>query len=247
MSDSLVWAMFALGAATVIAVSFIAAPYGRYTRAGWGPVIPARLGWVLMESPAVFALLGFHLTGESPLQPGAIALLGLWLLHYCNRTFIFPFRMRADGKTMPVLIAAMAIGFNLFNAYLNGRWLAVEGRYPTSWLMEPRFIIGAVIFLIGFGINVWSDAVLRGLRGPNDRGYSIPRGGLYELIACPNYFGELLEWLGFSLAAWSLAGLAFAAYTAANLVPRARAHWRWYRETFPDYPKTRRALIPWVW
>ena len=27
--------------------------------------------------------------------------------------------------------------------------------------------------------------------------------------------GELLEWLGFSLAAWSLAGLAFAAYTAA--------------------------------
>ena len=57
---------------------------------------------------------------------------------------------------------------------------------------------------------------------------------------------ELLEWVGFAIASWSLPGLAFAVYTAANLVPRALANRRWYRERFPDYPSERKALIPFL-
>jgi protein-S-isoprenylcysteine O-methyltransferase Ste14 len=65
-------------------------------------------------------------------------------------------------------------------------------------------------------------------------------------VTCPNYLGEILEWLGFALATWSLAGLAFALYTAANLAPRAFANHRWCREQFPDYPKNRKALFPFL-
>jgi hypothetical protein len=56
----------------------------------------------------------------------------------------------------------------------------------------------------------------------------------------------MIEWAGFALATWSLSGLAFALWTAANLVPRAISHHRWYREKFPDYPAERRALIPYL-
>jgi protein-S-isoprenylcysteine O-methyltransferase Ste14 len=247
MSDVAVWVMFGLGAATFLTVSFVVAPYGRHARAGFGPVLPAKWGWVVMESPAVFGLVAFFFTGPSPLQPGALALVALWLTHYLNRTFIFPFRMRAEGKTMPVLIVAMALGFNVFNAFLNGRWLSAEGRYPVEWLTDPRFLVGGTVFFVGYGLNLWSDARLRSLRKPGETGYQIPRGGLYERISCPNYLGELIEWLGFALAAWSLAGLAFAVYTFANLAPRAVAHHRWYQATFPDYPKARTALIPYLW
>jgi hypothetical protein len=52
--------------------------------------------------------------------------------------------------------------------------------------------------------------------------------------------------MGFALATWSFAGLAFALYTAANVGPRAFANHRWYREQFPDYPENRRALIPFL-
>ena len=62
----------------------------------------------------------------------------------------------------------------------------------------------------------------------------------------PNYFGEIIEWAGFALATWSLPGLAFAIYTAANVGPRALSHHRWYREKFGDYPPKRKALIPFV-
>ena len=55
-----------------------------------------------------------------------------------------------------------------------------------------------------------------------------------------------LEWTGFAIAAWSLPALAFALYTVSNLAPRAVAHHRWYRDKFPDYPRERRALIPFV-
>lgn len=45
---------------------------------------------------------------------------------------------------------------------------------------------------------------------------------------------------------WSISGLAFFIYTVANLGPRAFANHRWYQETFEDYPKERRALIPFL-
>jgi len=45
---------------------------------------------------------------------------------------------------------------------------------------------------------------------------------------------------------WSLAGVFILGISAANLVPRAFATHRWYRDKFPDYPRHRRALIPFV-
>lgn len=78
-------------------------------------------------------------------------------------------------------------------------------------------------------------------------GYRIPRGGMYELISCPNYLGETIEWIGYAVTTGSIVGTAFAFYTFANLAPRAHQHHQWYQETFPDYPVNRKAYIPCIW
>jgi hypothetical protein len=243
---SLLWVMLGLGAATFVALTVIVAPYGRHQRRGWGPTIPSRVGWIVMESPAVLAFVGIFALGEHRAELVPLLLLGLWQIHYVHRTFVFPFRMRSEGKRIPILIVLLALAFNCLNAYLNARWLSELGSYATSWLTDPRFLVGVFVFAAGFAINVRADSALIALRGPGNEGYGIPRGRLHDLVSCPNYLGEILEWIGWAVAAWSPAGLAFAFFTAANLVPRALSNHRWYKATFPDYPARRKALIPFV-
>ncbi len=240
------YAMLVLAALTLAGLSFVTAPYGRYARSGWGPTIPSRAGWFVMESPAVIAFTLFYLLGRHRADPAPVALLALWQTHYVYRAFFFPFSMRADGKRMPVAIAAMAMAFNLLNAWINARWISELGDYPVRWLVDPRFVGGVAIFFAGLSINVRADRRLVALRGPGETGYKIPRGGLHELVSSPNYLGEIVEWIGWALATSSLPGLAFAIFTIANLGPRAMHHHAWYRRTFPDYPRARKALLPFI-
>ena len=108
------------------------------------------------------------------------------------------------------------------------------------------FGIEVPIFLAGMAVNVSSDNRLIALRRDNGADYKIPQGGLFRWISCPNYLGEIVEWCGWALATWSMAGLSFAAWSFGNLAPRAMSHHRWYHEQFPDYPEERKALIPFV-
>lgn len=240
------WAMAGLTVLTVLALALVVAPYGRHRRDGFGPGVPARAAWMLFESPAVFLMAAVALARGLE-SAAAVALFALWHLFYVNRALIWPLRARTGGKTVPLVIVAAAFGFQLLNAPLNAIAISGAGALPDGWLADPRFLAGAALFLAGFAINLRADAVLRALRAPGEGGYRVPRGGLYERVSCPNYLGEIVAWCGWALASWSLAGLAFAVYTVANLAPRALAHHRWYRARFPDYPPERRALVPWLW
>ena len=152
------------------------------------------------------------------------------------------------AKRMPLVVMSFAFLFNMMNGYLNGRYIfTFSGGYSNEWLGDPRFIAGVVIFLIGFAINRQADRILRSLRRLGESGYQIAHRGLYRWVSCPNYLGEITIWIGWAVATWSLPGLAFALWTAANLMPRARAHHAWYRQHFSDYPPERRALVPGVW
>lgn len=231
---------------TWLALRYVSAPYGRHVRGGFGPSLPARLGWVLMESPASLVWLAIFALGTHTLEPAPLVLCALWQLHYVNRAFLLPMRMKPDGKRMPVLIAGLAIAFNIVNAYVNARQVSELGHYGTAWLVSPPFLGGTALFLTGRHLNVRADEALIALRNEG-RGYQIPRGPYFRWISCPNYAAEILEWCGWALATWSFAGLSFAVYTLANLAPRALTHHAWYRAKFPDYPPERRALIPGIW
>lgn len=240
----LVLATIALAGLTFVTLLHTDAPYGRHLRPGWGPTMPARAGWIVMESPAVLLFAGIYFVGDHAFATVSLAFLFLWQFHYVYRCFIFPLRIREAGKRMPVAIAAMGFGFNCLNAYINARWISHLGAYPDAWLATTPFLPGLACFFAGWMINRHADATLIRLRQPGKTGYGIPQGGLYRFISCPNYFGEMLQWAGWALVTWSLAGAAFAAFTIANLFPRALANHRWYRSRFPDYPPSRRAIIP---
>jgi 3-oxo-5-alpha-steroid 4-dehydrogenase 1 len=221
------------------------APYGRHARPGWGKTVPARLAWLLMEAPSPLGMTVLFVVGSGRGLAGVV--LAMWLCHYLYRAFVYPFLLPTGARPMPVVVLASGEFFNLVNVYLNGYWsfFLAEPASATE-LSSPRFLLGALLFFCGLALHVSADRHLRRLRSKSGDGYALPRGPLFALVSCPNYLGEIIEWSGFALVAWSPGGLLFLLWTIANLVPRAIWHHRFYRARFPDYPRARRAVIPFV-
>lgn len=239
----IIWA--AMGVASFILLQFVTAPYGRHVKKGWGPEISNKLGWIIMEAPSFFIILYFYLSSDQSAYASILSFL--WLFHYLNRTFIYPFRIRTKGKKMPLIIVGSAIFFNCMNAGLNGYFFAHFESYELHSFYQWNFILGIVLFIVGFIINQKSDHILIHLRKPGETSYKIPAGFLFKYVSCPNLFGELIQWTGFVIMAWNLPALSFLIWTAANLIPRAFGHHKWYKKYFTHYPKNRKVMIPGIW
>ncbi|HLF64722.1 MAG TPA: hypothetical protein VI603_13250 [Saprospiraceae bacterium] len=224
----------------------IPAPYGRHAAAHWGPTISNRIGWLIMELPVLIILYLCIIPAYATIALEAWIMIGLFTLHYIYRTCIYPFRLRTKGKTMPLVIVGSGILFNMVSGFLLGYFFARFENYPLYWFADIRFIFGLLIFFTGLYINWKADNMLIGLRKPEETHYVIPRSWLFEKISCPNLFGELVEWLGFAILCWNLPALAFFIWTAANLIPRALAHHKWYQKKFSVYPAGRKAILPFV-
>lgn len=256
--------LVSLGLALTIFIMlfFITVGYGRHNKERWGPRVNTHLGWFVMEIPTIVIIGLCFVFSDKWNSPVHYAFLFIWFMHYGHRVFIYPFRIR-NGKKMTLTVVLMGFIFNIINAYIQGRWLFTLSDpahsssllFPISnidyssisWLYSPQFIIGTLLFCFGFFVNKQSDYILRNLRKPgNDNTYSIPQGGLYTWITSPNYFGEILEWVGWAVLTWSIAGLYFTIWTVANLLPRAISHHKWYKEQFEEYPEKRKALIPFL-
>jgi len=237
----------ALAVPVFLLLFFVRAPYGRHIRAGWGPTLENRVGWFIMESPAVLVFGGIVLL-YAQLNVTVVLLFLLWELHYVHRDLIYPWTLK-KGKKMPWSIVLMALVFNTTNGYLNGWSIASQpDKYSDAWIGSPQFVIGVLVFFAGMALNKISDRQLARLGRAGDRqgGYQVPHGLAYRWVSCPNYLGEIIQWIGWAIATWSLAGWVFAIWTMANLAPRALANHRWYKENFGDYPADRRALIPYL-
>ena len=63
-----------------------------------------------------------------------LVLLAIWQSHYIYRALIYPFRLGAHATPMPWSIALMGFSFNIFNAYLNARWISHLGDYADATL-----------------------------------------------------------------------------------------------------------------
>lgn len=237
--------ILSLAVIVFIVLFYISAPYGKFLRKGWGPVIKTKWAWMIMEFPSpLLILLFFIISGSQNLSQ--IIFVILWLSHYIYRTLIYPFRQSGKEKPYPVLLVVMAFIFNCMNGYINGYGVFHIYEYENSWLFSWQFIVGIILFLTGFLINKTADEKLRNMRSVTPEGYKMPEGWLFNYISSPHYFGEIVEWAGWAVMTWSLPGFAFFIFTFANLFPRAISSHKWYKAKFPDYPQDRKAIIPFL-
>lgn len=249
--NRVLFGMTILAVIVFIALFFVKAGYGMMISKKWGHSISNKLAWMFMEAPVFIAMCVFWLHSERRFEIAPLMFFLLFQTHYLQRSFIFPWLIKGKSK-MPLAIMFMGITFNLVNAYMQGMWifyLAPDGMYSPSWLTTPQFIVGTVIFLTGFIINLNSDYIIRHLRKDGDTRHYLPQKGMFKYVTCANYFGEIVEWFGFAILTWSLSGLVFVIWTFANLVPRANAIYKKYLAEFPAEmaAKPRKRVFPFIY
>lgn len=247
----LLFIMGVVGLVVFVCLYFVEAGYGKMISEKWGPAINNKAAWVVMECPVFFVMLYLWATSERTWEIAPLVMFLIFQTHYFQRSFIFPMLLKGKSK-MPIFIMLMGVTFNLINGYIQGYWifyLSPADMYTIDWFLTPMFIIGTCIFIAGICINLHSDHVIRNLRKPGDTKHYLPKDGMYKYVCSANYFGEILEWLGWAILTWSWAGLVFFWWTCANLVPRANAIYKKYKVEFADEfdEKRLKRVIPFIY
>ena len=224
-------------------------PYGKFDVGEGGCRVNQRLGYAI--SNAIPGLILFTLTyflgGLYFNGTPNIIMFCLFITHYINRAMISPLTNRyARSKIAFWIPIANALSTSLYH-YVNAEFIG-SANFCNGYFFDPRFILGIIIMVTGFVINRVADGQLICLRKNNkDSSYSIPKGPLFFLISQPNYLGEMIEWFGWTILTWSLAGLVWFLFICSTQIPRARSNHKWYKREFEDYPKHRKALIPFIY
>ena len=224
----------------------VEAAYGRYADAIKSRFkVNGRIGWIVQEAPSfIIASIYFwkscnflHDNGKNQI------LLLAYCIHYFHRSFIFPLFIQ-PRRPNPLMTILFAFTFCIWNGYMQGASLTHNIVNTNSFI----YFMGLLLFVTGAIVNIRSDYYLISLRKNKTpaKDYAIPEQGLFKLISCPNYFGEIVEWIGYGMASGRVEQIAFAFFTIANLLPRAIQHHNYYKTRFTDYPRTRKALIPFI-
>ncbi|MGP1416004.1 MAG: DUF1295 domain-containing protein [Treponema sp.] len=224
-----------------VTLYFIPAGYGKMVNKKWGITINNKIGWLIMECPTIVVMFSFivatyYLPFTKEEYISRILVLLPFICHYVYRSFIFPFLLRGKSA-MPITIVLMGLVFNTINASLISTWcfyISNKTFYSYSYFKSPNFIIGLFVFLIGFIVNIDSDAYIRGLRKAGDTKHYFPHRHLYKLVSSANYLGEMIEWLGFAILTSNPASYLFLVWTGANLIPRSHAIYKQYQKEFPE-------------
>ena len=247
----MIWCMTAMAAVVFVSLFFVNAGYGQFRNRRWGWSINNKIAWTLMEAPVFVTMLVIWILSPLRFHLPQLVLFALFQLHYFQRSFVFPWLM--NGKSsMPVAIMLMGVTFNVITGLMQGGGLYwfpnpnfAEG---AAYLLRWNAICGITIFLVGLAVNWHSDYVIRHLRQPGDTRHYLPRRGMYHYVTSANYLGELMEWVGFALAAATPVAWVFPIWTAANLVPRAHAIHKKYRQEFGDEAVgKRKRIIPFIY
>eukprot|EP01038_Epipyxis_sp_PR26KG_P006533 gene6533-8975_t len=178
-----------------------------------------------------------------------VALLGVscWMVHFLKRELETFFVHKFSRPTMPLS--------NLFkNCIYYWSFGAVIG-YPlcSPTFLPPQEVLvytGLTIFVLSEIGNLICHLMLSNMRpseGSQDR--QIPKGFLFELVACPNYTFEILSWIGFSVMTQLPFAYLFTAVGFYQMAEWAVKKHNGYKKAFDkDYIKLRRkAIIPFVY
>lgn len=171
--------------------------------------------------------------------------LVMWMIHFAKRFLETIYVHEFGNLSMPV-----------WNIYKNSIYYWGFGVFCSAWINRPKFpetskflLYPALAFMIVMMCcNFRCHLILKHLRIPGSSVVRIPHGFMFEYVSKPNYFFEVLTWVGFSIITGGApCSILFTLAGAKQINEWAVTGHKKYKEQFPEYPKNRKAWIPFIW
>ncbi|XP_059471807.1 probable very-long-chain enoyl-CoA reductase art-1 [Neocloeon triangulifer] len=172
-----------------------------------------------------------------------------WSVHYAKRLLETLFVHRFSHSTMP-----------FFNLFKNCSYYWLFTAYVSYHVNHPLFTAPSdtqmYISLGAFALcelgNLSIHVALRNLRPPGTTVRKIPMPtsnpltGLFNLVSCPNYTYEFGSWAAFTAMTQCLPAGIFALAGLYQMTVWAIGKHRLYKKEFSNYPKGRKAILPFL-
>jgi len=209
--------------------------------ANFGLMVPSRLGMSLLYMPA--GIWGAYYLVSAPGDATRADLVAkLMVAHFAKRTLECCFLHSYSGD-MPLASSAFIASFYTIVSVASIHFARVVPQdIYQSWTLG----VGLGLFALGQAGNFYHHYLLATLRKPGDKGYKVPRGGLFESVACPHYLFELLSWFGAAVCSQHSFNLGIFVGMVVYLADRAIGQSEWNRKKIPGYPKGRKHLVPFL-
>jgi very-long-chain enoyl-CoA reductase len=211
-----------------------------------GPIVFVAIMALLRSQ--VFGLLGFEdVSGFEGMN--WVAQLGVycWTAHFVKRELETAFVHKFSRPTMP-----------LSNLFKNCTYYWTFGAVIGWPLCSPNYIApsenvvmgGLVLFILSELGNFAIHLKLANMRpGELSKKRDIPKGFGFDLVACPNYFFEVMSWVGFSIMTGIVFSWLFTIVGFLQMADWAMKKHKGYKKTYDkEYTSLKRkAIIPFIY
>jgi very-long-chain enoyl-CoA reductase len=172
-----------------------------------------------------------------------------WSAHYAKRILETIFVHRFSHSTMPMLNLFKNCSYYwLFTAYVAYHVNHPLFTSPTTF----QVYLGLFSFVFSELGNLSIHIALRNLRPPGTKKRCIPVATsnpltfLFNFVSCPNYTYEFMAWASFTVMTQCLPAGLFALAGFYQMSVWALGKHRNYKKEFSNYPKSRKAILPFI-
>ena len=169
------------------------------------------------------------------------------LAHYIKRELETLFIHRFSSSTMPIKNLFINCTHYWFTFALLVGYFLFHPKYvePSYISMNLKYILIGLFSLFQI-MNFLTHNELKNLRKPGTTERGIPKGYGFGLVSCANYFWETLVWGSYSVLTGTVTSYLFLAFSFYQMSQWALKKHKRYRKEFKDYPKNRKAIIPFL-
>lgn len=168
--------------------------------------------------------------------------------HYVKRELETLFVHRFSNDTMPFFnVFKNSFHYWFLMGFCSNYFLLHPDYTEPKWISPGMHYILLAAFYVFEFFNLMCHIVLRNLRQEGTTQRGIPQKWGFQLVSCANYFWESMAWLTYAVSTQVAGAYLFWIVSTAQMYVWALKKHKRYRKDFEgSYPKSRKAMFPFL-